>query len=132
GPPEEEEQEDGGHPVEEGGVLEAQEDLDAHEGAGDEDLRMGEVDEFEHAVHHRVAERDESVHEAEDQAVEQDLGKDPEEEREVHRVDAEGDEGGGGRAALYIFGAGLAISSRFTSRFSPHFSGLSEVTCRTK
>ncbi len=40
--------------------------------------------------------------------------------------------GGGGRAALYIFGAGVAISSRFTSRFSPHFSGLSEVTCRTK
>ena len=40
------------------GALEAEEDLDADEGAQDEDLRVREVDELEHPVDHRVAERD--------------------------------------------------------------------------
>src|SRR5262249_39014979 len=55
----------------------------AHERAGDEDLGVGEVDELEHAVDHRVAERDQGVHEAEDEAVEDDLGEDADQELEI-------------------------------------------------
>src|SRR5256885_2161803 len=101
----------------------------------DEDLGVGKVDELEHAVHHRVAERDERVHEAEQEAVEQDLRKDRDEEFEVH-----GAVGGGvpvdhpANAAAeeaYFFIAGAAIASRFASLFSLHFSGLSLLTCMT-
>src|SRR5438309_2328483 len=70
--------------LEEARALQAEEDLDAHEGADDEDLGVREVDELEHAVDHRVAQRDERVHETEQEAVEQDLRKDPDEEFEVH------------------------------------------------
>ncbi len=64
--------------------LEGEEHLHAHEGAHHEDLGVGEVDELEHTVHHGVPERDQGVHEAQDQAVEEDLREDPDEEIEVH------------------------------------------------
>ncbi len=65
--------------------LEPQQDLDTHEGSDDEDLRVGEVDELEDAVHHGVPEGDQGVHEAEGDAVEQDLREDAEQDFEVHR-----------------------------------------------
>ena len=64
--------------------LKRKQKLDADEGADDEDLGVGEVDEFQDAVDHRVTERDQRVHEAEQEAVEQDLREDPDEEFEVH------------------------------------------------
>jgi hypothetical protein len=73
-----------GNGLEQAAGAERQENLDAHERPEDEDLRVREVDELEYSVDHRVAERDEGVHEAEDDAVEEDLGKDREEKLEVH------------------------------------------------
>ena len=45
------------------------------EGAYREDLAVGEVDELEHAVDHRIAEGDGGVDEAERDAVDEDLGQ---------------------------------------------------------
>src|SRR5262249_20415826 len=76
---------DPGEGIEQPGALQAQEDLDSDERAGDEDLAVREVDELQHAVHHRVAERDERIHEPENESVEEDLGKDADEELPFHR-----------------------------------------------
>ena len=51
------------------------EELDAGEGADGEDLGVGEVDELEDAVDHRVAQGDGGVDEAEGHAVDEDLGQ---------------------------------------------------------
>lgn len=44
-------------------------DRECAEAAGHEDLAMGEVDELDDAVHHRVADGDQPVHRAEEQPV---------------------------------------------------------------
>src|SRR6266511_769571 len=44
---------------------------------------VGEVNELEDAVHHRVAQRDQGVHEAEDDAVEQNLREDADQKFDV-------------------------------------------------
>ena len=51
------------------------EELDAGEGAYREDLGVGEVDELEDAVDHRIAQRDGGVDEAERDPVDEDLGQ---------------------------------------------------------
>src|SRR5206468_11892259 len=84
-----------GKTVEEPDALQAEKDLDADEGAEDEDLGVREVDELEDAVDHRVAERDEGVHEAESDAVEKYLRKDPDQKLDVHILGRK--VGGGGR-----------------------------------
>ena len=74
--------------VERAKALQPKEELDADERADDEDLGVGEVDELQHAVHHRVAEGDQRVHESQDDAVEDDLREDIDEELEIHALAA--------------------------------------------
>src|SRR3989454_5018648 len=93
-----------GEAVEQPDALEAEEELDADEGAHDEDLGVREVDELEHPVDHRVAQRDQRVHEAEDDAVEEDLREDAEEERVVHTLETRG-----GPGALLDHASGNAL-----------------------
>src|SRR5712692_5386875 len=89
--------------VEQPRTLEAEQDLDPDECPDDEDLRVGEVDELEHAVHHGVAEGDQRVHEAEDDAVEQNLREDVDQELKVNgwsdRRRSDWGSGGAGGAA---------------------------------
>src|SRR5205823_9071806 len=113
--------------LEEARALERQEDLDADERADDEDLGVGKVDEFEDAVDHRVAERDERVHEAEDDAVEEHLREDADEQRVVHAMagtragrgppDPVGSEAPGDvpSRSIVFYLEGAAMTSRFTS-----------------
>src|SRR5262249_47193997 len=123
--------------------LEREQDLHSDEGASDEDLRMREVDELEHAVHHRVPERDERIHEAEDETIQEDLREDADQECPVHRPSflEERSAGGAGerpscegsdRSAAYFFASGAAMVSCLTILLSPHFWGSSLVTCSTK
>src|SRR3972149_1118448 len=124
------------------GRLEREEDLDTHEGAHHEDLRVGEVDELQHPVHHGVPEGDESVHEAQDESVEEDLGEDPDQERKVHGASKQhkGEEPLPGPSPLpvhagsydFFLSGGAAISSFFFSLLSPHLAGSSEATWSTK
>ena len=51
--------------------VEAADRVEARKGAHHEDVAMGEVDELDDAVDHRVAEGDEGVDEAELEAVQQ-------------------------------------------------------------
>ena len=66
--------------------LQPQQDLDPDEGADHEDLAVGEVDELQHPINHRVAEGDQGVHEPQDEAVQNHLGKDADHERNIHRT----------------------------------------------
>ena len=77
------------------------------EGAHHEDLGVGEVDELEHAVDHRVPEGDEGVHEAEDETVEEDLREDPDEELEVQQLEIHRSVAGGSKRLLGPFEAAL-------------------------
>src|SRR5205807_2821132 len=79
-----------GQAVEQPDALEAEEELDADEGAHDEDLGVREVNELEHPIDHRVAQRDQRVHEPEDDAVEEDLRENVDEELEVHTLETRG------------------------------------------
>ncbi len=102
-----------GKTVEEPDALQAEKDLDADEGAEDEDLGVREVDELEDAVDHRVAERDEGVHETESDAVEKYLRKDPDQKLDVHVLGRKRPRGPGGRRLRetwkhHRFGGGVA------------------------
>ena len=57
------------------GAFEQEQDFNADERAENENLAMGEVDELQNAVDHRVAQGDQSIHEAENDAVKQNLRK---------------------------------------------------------
>src|SRR5439155_4805261 len=65
-------------------------------GTHDEDLGVGEIEELEDAVHHRVTERDQGVHEAENDAVEQYLREDTDQQFVIHALSARRPEGRGG------------------------------------
>jgi hypothetical protein len=62
--------------IEQPGALQEQHDFDADESAQHEDLATGEVDKLQHAVDHRVAQGDQRVHEAQDDAIQEDLRED--------------------------------------------------------
>src|SRR5437773_3907348 len=140
----EEQDERPGEAVEQPDALEAEEELDADEGAHDEDLGVREVDELEHPVDHRVAQRNQRVHEAEDDAVEEDLREDAEEERVVHTLETRGGPGAfrdrasrpaprrlPSRPLRYFFSGGAMVSC-LTILLSPHFAGSSLASCSTK
>src|SRR2546426_490308 len=112
-----------GETLEKPNALEPEHDLDPDEGADDEDLGVGEVDELEDSVHHRVAQRDQGVHESEDDTVEQNLREDADQKFDVHALCARRPE----RAR-----AGAAMVSCLTILLSPHFPGSSLATCSTK
>ena len=57
-------------------ALQQQHHFDADERAQHKDLAMGEVDELEDAVNHRIAERDQRVHEAQNETVQEYLRED--------------------------------------------------------
>ena len=57
------------------GGLEHQEHLRPDKSADHKNLAVGEVDEFQHSVHHGIAQGDERVHEAQDNTIDEDLKK---------------------------------------------------------
>jgi hypothetical protein len=57
------------------GAFEQEQDFNADERAQNENLAMSKIDELQNAVDHSVAQGDQSIHEAENNAVKQNLRK---------------------------------------------------------
>jgi hypothetical protein len=57
------------------GILQPEENFDSNKCAENEDFTMSKVDKFQDTVHHGIAESDQSVHESQDETLQQHLRK---------------------------------------------------------